>query len=189
MPVTKNYKKWTIMRTYTPRSTSDYIAPFIFKSTDGSNAYVRPPQSLGYNSGFYTYQMNSTYRTLVFIGSGNTEATEDDYHMESVLSTGNLMNPQYTPVPGTASCMGQMLSYGEDSDGLYTKILITGVNNGNNDMEIKEVGIGHVFDCSSSQTGGSETQKTVLLYREVLETPLVVSPGLTYEIVVRFNVS
>lgn len=189
MPVTKNYKLWIAMLTSSINYFTDYSAPFIFKNTSGGSAYVRMPAAMGYNGSFMPYDVESSTATTLYIGSGDTPATENDYTMAANIASGYLKT-QATIVPQNNKCDGKVLSYGEDDNGIYVKILITGKNTDSSDMEIKEVGIGKIFICSGNQSGGgSQNNHTCLLYREVLPTPVVVAPGSTYEIIVRFNVS
>lgn len=189
MPVTKNYKRWLAMLATSVITSSDYAAPFIFKNFSGGAAYVRRPACIPYNGNFIPYEVSSSNATTLYIGSGDTPATENDYTMAANIATGYLKR-ETTIVPQNNKCDGKVLSYGEDDNGIYAKILITGKNTDSSNIEIKEVGIGKMFNCSGNQSGGgSENTQYCLLYREVLPTPVVVAPGSTYEIIVRFNVS
>lgn len=118
----------------------------------------------------YTAANPNQYATLgygsafVAVGFGDTAESPDDYG----LADGNYSNPllSVSAYGKNASAVGDILN-------LYANYR----NNGNSNVTVREVGIIGNPTGNSQATGSNNV---CLLYRKVLDTPVVIAPGETY---------
>ena len=95
----------------------------------------------------------------LIVGSGNTEATENDIKLENIITnltylTGNMLN----------------------GSGDYVKIVtVTYKNNTSDTVIINEVGL-----MAGLYNSGSSSKKYILLGRVVLQNPVIMNPGDIY---------
>ena len=102
------------------------------------------------------------------IGSGTTKETASDYKMEEEIATGFSIVPQY--VANT------------DNYSLKRCVIIT--NTSGSTLTIKEIGL-TVFSGSVYQGNTNYTQ--VLIYREVLSTPISLEAGESAKFIITDN--
>lgn len=99
----------------------------------------------------------------IHIGSGSTAASEDDYELESRITSG-------------LSSSSTTQTYDVDSSGNpYLEYLFTLTNNTSSDIVVREIGYVQQFRLADTQ-GGSITSanRYLLLDRTVLDTPVTV---------------
>lgn len=114
-----------------------------------------------------TIQNNATNAGFHF-GSGTTAATENDYKLESDITSG------LTTVLGSSM-------RGVDSNGKpYMSFTFTVTNSGNSNITIGEIGLvsANVFCCTSS-SATTAASNNVLIDRTVLDTPVTLAPNET----------
>lgn len=103
------------------------------------------------------------------IGSGTTKETADDYKMEQEITTGFSIVPQY--VSNT------------DNYSLKRCVFITNISE--SEMTIKEIGI--TVSSGSEYYQGNTNFKQVLIYREVLSTPVSLAVGESAKFIITDN--
>ena len=109
------------------------------------------------------FTMNAT-AAGISVGSGNTAATEDDYQLESTITSG-------LSALTNRSC-------GLDSNGnpyLQFDIMLT--NNSGDNIVIKEIGYKQNLRCSNDLNGTSLSNRLCLLDRTVLTNAVTITPG------------
>lgn len=116
-------------------------------------------------SNTFPYPVETTVRFANYagiqLGSGNTLATENDYHMENQITSG-------------LSASTPAITSGNDSNGNpYLQFVFTLTNSSASDIVVKEVGYFQKF-MAATTIGGSSTATTFMLDRTLLETPLTV---------------
>jgi hypothetical protein len=94
----------------------------------------------------------------ILLGSGNTAVTFDDYALASIISSGWTKG---TPIVGTPA-------YNSETKKWTNTISFVCTNTSGSTMTIREVGIGN---------GPFSSNSTVLVYREVLATPVEIENG------------
>lgn len=111
--------------------------------------------------------------TAMDVGFGDTPESENDYKLENGNTESNLL---------------QVVSYGRNSTALgdLLNLYANFRNNGASNVVVKEIGIYGNPTNAGASSGGI---RTVLLYRKVLETPVIIAPGETYSFIynVRFK--
>lgn len=134
------------------------------KATDGTE---------GYFCGGVPYIQNVIRANMtngnggIAIGSGDTPATEDDYTLDSVITSGfSASNPTYSTVLDTES-------------GEYTARLQFTINNtGSEDLVIKEICLYRVWNYSATIGATANLgNKPVMVDRTVLDEPVVIAAG------------
>lgn len=104
-------------------------------------------------------------------GSDNTEVTENDYKLGSIIASGLSMTSS------TFTC-NTTLEFSDDGNSCdrKVKLVLSPKNTSSNAITINEVGIyGSLVYSASSQS--SQYRKNFLLHREVLSEPLVIEPN------------
>ena len=98
----------------------------------------------------------------VYVGTGNAAATENDYQLQSPITSGL-----------TASTPSEQ--YGLDAAGNpYRELTYLITNNTAADIVIKEIGFVQVWSAGTTQNSTSNTPRKFLLDRTVLASPLTV---------------
>ena len=102
----------------------------------------------------------------ISVGTGSTAATEDDYQLESTLTTG--INITLTET-----------AYGNDAPGIpYVQYSVTVTNTGSEPITVKEIGykqtVGSVRYPGAPNDSGT---RVFLLDRTVLDTPVTIAAG------------
>lgn len=114
------------------------------------------------------YPVTSYNDAGVIFGSGDTPATENDYNLESKITSG------VTITKGS----NRVYRWDFENKKLYIGMDYTIANNGSSALEIKEIGK-QVSVYTSSELNGDATtnENRVLLDRTVLETPVTIPAG------------
>lgn len=98
-------------------------------------------------------------------GSGNTAPTEDDYFLESQITSG------FTGVLTNAF-------RGVDGNGkLYMEFQFTITNTSNANITIAEMGLTSAWSCCTSASATSASNNNILVDRTVLDTPVTIAPN------------
>jgi hypothetical protein len=162
--ITNNFKR--ILGAILLSNSTDQTGKIAVKKQDGNTVYISAfinaqqfPASVSSNV------VNSNSSSGIRIGSGNTPATENDYALESPITSGYTAS---TPsIDKTVDNNGNVsLDY-----------TFTVTNTGSADLTIRE--IGYFQNKSSGNTlNGSATNFTYLLLdRTVLDAPVVIPAG------------
>lgn len=111
----------------------------------------------------YTVKYNSNQQsTGIYVGTGTTPPTENDYQIENVITTGLSAN---TPTLNAAL----------DADGNpYKRYIITFTNTTASDITITEVGYVQCLSAANTAGGFPSIFAYTLLDRTLLDTPLTV---------------
>lgn len=106
-------------------------------------------------------QISSPFNQGIYIGSGNTPPTENDYALE-------------TPITGGLSASTPAVNRGADGDGNpYIAFTFTLTNSGATDKIVSEIGY-FQYVSASYYNNSLGYQTAMMLDRTVLETPLTV---------------
>jgi len=102
----------------------------------------------------------------VWIGSGNTPATENDYFLE-------------TPI--TSGCSGNITQdsiYDAETNTVKTRLVITITNNSSSDITINEICKTDIFPTATVKGANTNSgRKGVMIDRSVLESPVTIPAG------------
>lgn len=157
-------------------SITDQILPAISNYGDGLKAYNTAKTILNNTAYTATYSaahsINVRVRSAseteydgIWIGSGDTPATEDDYFLESVISSG---------ASGTST---SATKYDSTTNSLLVRITVTISNTGSSDLTINEVCKTCVFDTATAiGQSVSINRRNIMIDRTVLNEPLVIPP-------------
>lgn len=155
--ITKNFEKFMSTVLEGGNFTPPGLIPI--KNTQGVDKYLSF-RTAGFPA---TTNVNVVFNTSagIHLGTGNTPSTENDYQLESQITSG-------------LSASSTTNTYGLDTNGNpYVKYLFTVSNTTNSDIVISEIGYAQNFYASSS-IGGSASAYTFLIDRTVLDTPVTV---------------
>lgn len=113
-------------------------------------------------SASFTLQISTNNNAGIYVGSGKTPATENDYSLTEKRTTG------LTPSTPT-------LSYGVDNSGNpYTEFLFTLTNTTASAIEIAELGYAQTVTGANSEGGNANNSTVILFDHTVLETPITI---------------
>ena len=100
----------------------------------------------------------------ISLGSGNTSATENDYQLESTITS------------GISAIMNRVT--GEDNSGYpYLQFDIMVTNTGESNVSISEIGYKQSLRVCDTLHGTSIGNRTCLIDRSVLANPVTITPG------------
>lgn len=118
---------------------------------------------------------DSSRHMFLWLGSGNTEPTEDDYTLESPIDLDNnlIHSNKY------------FMSDNKDDKGIVY-ITHTVINPTNEDVSIQELGLVRRVRTYSTS---SSTWVNVLLTRDVLEKPITIKPNSSYSFTIGVNLT
>ena len=117
---------------------------------------------------------NATYGGSILLGTGTTTPTKNDYTLEQPLESSiqvSVLSRSNTNIQSPAQVYSDVPSL------LYVTALVT--NESEADVTISEIGM-------TTNLGSNYTTKT-LLTRTVLDEPIVMESGKTYQITVAIN--
>jgi len=156
--ITKNFKVFIacILQSSGNTTTKGYMP---VKDVSGTTKY------LGFNFASFPYNL---YRNVTFsngsgiiVGNGDTPATEDDYALESKITSGlTASNSTYT--------------FGVDDGNPYLEYLFTLTNTTGADIVVKEIGYVQPLQSATTSGGNASSSGNYLIDRTVLSTPVTV---------------
>lgn len=102
----------------------------------------------------------------IVLGSGTTAPTENDYHLETQITSG---------IAVTVSGITRGV---DSSDRLYMEVTLNVSNTSSSDITIAEVGLvsGNIM-CASSSTSSSVGANNVMIDRTLLDSPVTIIPS------------
>ncbi len=170
--ITKIYKKMLniLITSFGNTSRTGYVE---VKDTSNATKYITG--SLTY----YPYGPNERLATNnnsegIQVGSGNTPATEDDYRLESIITSG---------ISGSVSH-----SFGADeNDNPYIVYNVIINNTSSNEITINEIGMVQSVSCTNTKGSTSSSFCRCLIDRTVLDEPVIIPTGSSKAIVYKFQ--
>lgn len=114
------------------------------------------------------------------IGSGSTPESEEDYTTEAYIAN-SLIYPYSSSVSQTGLCQAQHIALSSEDNKYKSYIEVKGTNTTEADLIIRE------FTVNKRVNYEASNYYPVCLYRKVLDTPIVVSPGGTYSFKIRIS--
>ena len=160
--ITKNFKAILASVLQSLGSVSGYKAVVPVKKTNGDSGYTPPYFTSEYPNTVGTSVQFSASNSGIHVGTGDTAPTEDDYNLESMVTSG-------------LSASSPAATRDADNDGNpFVEFLFTLTNTTGSDIVIKEIGYFQkiIFNTTYKSTSSSDT--TVMLDRTVLSTPVTV---------------
>lgn len=122
----------------------------------------------GTSNEYHRYHEGYSY---LEVGFGDTAVTSDDYN----LADSNATNPKLTCVAS-----GKNNPNGADLINTFANFR----NDGASNVVVKEIGVvGHIASSSSASVSN-----VALMYRKVLDTPVTIAPGETYNFNYRIRI-
>lgn len=169
--LTKTYKKLLniLITAYGNYSRTGYVG---VKDTSNTTKYITG--SLYY----YPYGPSDSLTTSnnsagIQVGRGNTPATEDDYKLESIITSG---------ISGSVS-----RSCGADeNDNPYIIFNVTINNTSSNEITINEIGMVQTVQCTDTKGSTNYSSSRFLIDRTVLDEPIIIPAGSSKAIVYKF---
>lgn len=141
---------------------SSTVARFPVKSTTNVTWYAGYRNS-AWPEGAYTSLITSAVTNGVVVGSGDTPVTEDDYELDSMITSG---------ITGSVSILRT-----ETSNSVSAKLAVTIQNSGNESVTIREIGLIQPVGVANTKGNNTSTQYPCLVERTVLDTPVVIDAG------------
>lgn len=156
-------------------SVQDLIIPAVDNSQAGNKGFAAAKtvenndvfiNAFAYYHG-YSFKASTSYNSDgIWVGTGNTPSTENDYFLES---------------PVTSGCTGTTAKqsiYDATTNSIINRMIVTITNNTDSDLIISEIGKTCVFDTASTK-GGSVNygRKGVLIDRTILDSPITIPSG------------
>lgn len=125
----------------------------------GTTYYIS--SAAGLNAGALTLSATSAG---ISVGTGNTTPTENDYNLEATITSG---------LSGTTTIVKSI-----DANGCPVITYRLALSNTSaSDITIKEIGYKANIKCAASQGATGNTDRTLLLDRTVLATPITILAG------------
>ena len=159
--ITKNFKA---LMALILQSTGTTAAKVLIQAHDTSNQqWYLGTRFTYYPSSISTgIRIGNTSVAGVWLGSGNTPPTEDDYILDNRITSG-------------LSAGSPSMATGLDGDGNpYLSLTYLLTNGTASDITVREVGYVQSISCASGLGSTENADLKYLLDRTVLETPLVV---------------
>lgn len=171
--ITKNGKILIGMATVAQGSRSYGVA---VTKPDGTTVYCRAYNISNLVPSRPLNIRNNTFNSGFVIGSGTTAATENDYWLESQITTGFTGGVMV----GNQTRGAQL----DDNGNPKARYILTVQNTSSNSMTIGEIGCAYNPDSLyPAESGGSSVNSALLTFRTVLDTPVVIPAGETKSIV------
>lgn len=159
--ITKIFKKYLAFQLEGIGATGDCILPA--KNLNGADMYL---SSRGYIGAFpvsCNYTVQTSKSSGILIGSGTTPATENDYFLQSQITSGFTHTVTLTQ------------SIENDSPVLQYNIIITNTSASN--LVISEIGYAQSLFAHATQGGSPANTDYFLFDRTVLDTPITIPAG------------
>lgn len=154
--LTNNYKKW-LTHISSDRSSVNRTYKFIDGAEQQTSMANNTAKFLNYSSSIPTTQ---NYNSTIFVGSGNTTPTREDYKLESIIEENLTVVSANENLTGNNIVLDKTFTY-----------------SGTQDITIAEIGLYKKTIVSS--TG---MYNTICFVREVLDTPITISNGDTFTV-------
>lgn len=159
--ITKNFKNLLAMILESAGTGQSNTAILPVKNVDNQTKYLSPNFGSSYYPYYVTRSVASSLTSGIHIGSGDTLPTEDDYKLETQITSG-------------ISAGSATVSISHENGNPYVNFIVTLTNTTANDIVIKEVGFAQTLYCGDTQGASATTNTVLLLDRTVLENPLTV---------------
>lgn len=160
--VTKNFK--TFMSVILQANSNQNYGMFAVKNINGVTRYINPRFNDPYCFPYAVYRdcrLNND--PGIHFGSGTTAATENDYCLESKITSG--LQFQLGQVKGL-----------DANDYPYLRYDIMVTNSSANTITIAELGYAQQFMTAETQGATTDARHVLLLDRTVLAEPVVLAP-------------
>ena len=163
--LTKNFKAVAAMLLAVGTSNRKGLLPV--KNYQGTTYYLMSSTFSQSNYYPYAYSNSVVYSnasTGINLGTGTTAATEDDYVLESIITSG-------------LSCSVNHSQGVDESGNPYLQYDITVNNTGSASVTIGEIGYTQSLFAATAQGDTSGSGQRCLLDRTVLDTPVTIPAG------------
>ena len=157
--ITKQFKAILAMMLTSVGSSTNTTAVAQCKKTDGTTVYLTS-RSDGFPSSVSTGITTSANNSGICIGRGSTPATEDDYMLESLISSGFSYS---TPSKS---------EYMDDEGNPCLSYSFTITNTGSSDLTISEIGYIQERRCGTTKGSIDGYTNKFLIDRTVLDSPI-----------------
>lgn len=161
--ITKNYKN-LLACVLTTRGSSNGQGMLPVKATNGTTYYINGYFSSAYPASLVTSFTTSANASGLTVGTGATAATDDDYKLQSQITSG---------VSGSVVMANSLDGAGNPQ--LACTLTLT--NTGSSAITISEIGYSQNLNATTTQGGTSSSARTCLLDRTVLDTPVTIAAG------------
>lgn len=160
--ITKNFK---VVLALLLEQTAGGIGCLPIKNTLGAIYYAKAFYNASYIfPGYCDYTCRLNGDAGIWFGSGQTPATEDDYSLESQITSGLTFN------------MSKVNDIDENNNPfLRFDIMVT--NTSSADITIAELGYVQYAQCSTTLRGSNDVRIATLFDRTVLATPVTIEPN------------
>lgn len=161
--LTKNFAR--LMAMVLERNTSN-VGYLEAKATNGTTYYL--PSS--YDSSSFPYTVSQSYSTAIgtagiILGSGNAAATEDDYTMQTPITSG--LSVVITQTRGL-----------DGSGNPYIAFDLAITNNGSSSVTIREIGyIQNLYTTTAASSSTGTGRRAFLIDRTVLSSAVTIAAG------------
>ena len=141
------------------------------KDTTGTTHFFSPRYKLAQHYVTFTDMNQNAAPSGIYIGSGNTPATADDYTLESQITSGL-----------SAQSPSTVFGYDNATNEVTLSYVLTLTNTSSSDITVSELGItdecyfGDVLGGNISGTGNSY-KRSILMDRTILESPVTIEPS------------
>ena len=160
--ITKNFKARVATLLQMSSTTGSPTALVPVKGINGSVAYASCYSSNNFPHSVTTSVSFSSSSPGIHVGTGDTAATEDDYKLETQITSG-MSAGSATP------------TYNVDGSGNpYLEYLFTLTNTTSSDIVVREIGYVQSLRVANTQGGSANTSAYFLFDRTVLDTPVTV---------------
>ena len=165
--ITKYFKRYAGSLLLSSNGISPVLSGVPIKPTDGSTYYLS-----GYsNNNCFPYSVSNSFTTSlnsqgIVLGSGTTAATEDDYRIETPITSGLSVNVTRT--------------YSLDTDGNPSEHFLLAVTNTSSaSITVSELCYQQILYAYASPDGNSPAVKTFCFDRTLLDSPVTIAAGET----------
>ena len=165
--ITKNFKARvaTLLQMISSSSTTPQGLVSV-KDVSGTTRYISCYLTNNFPYGMSSYVTFDAGLSGIQVGTGSTAATEDDYKLESQITSG-MSASSTTPTWSV-----------DNSGNPYLEYLFTLTNTTSSDIMVREIGYVQQFRLANTQGGSAvNTVRYLLLDRTVLDTPVTVPAG------------
>lgn len=131
------------------------------KATNGTTYYATSYAS-GYPGAVVTTFSRANTTAGIQLGSGTTDATEDDYMLESIITA------------TTVNCAVTQEVFIDSNNNPYLILTLSITNTGSSNITISEIGYAQSIYAATSYEGTSGSGRVSLIDRTVLPNPITI---------------